>query len=70
MSSGERFLKRKAEYTEIAINRQTLTDIVGSWLYATRMVDDAKNIKEIHIIDGNISENVYLQIHTNGGATN
>lgn len=53
--------------TEININRKTLVDIIGSWLYATRMIDDAQNIKDIRVIDASLVDNIQLLIYTDGG---
>lgn len=58
-------LSKPSEWREISLNRQTLVDILASWLYATRTVDEATSIKNIKIIDGNPSK-VHLQYITEG----
>jgi len=77
MSSGERFLKRKDDFDqtfqEITVNRQTIVDNTAAWLYATRMINDAKNISNIQFSDlfgSSDKEFVTLKVFTNGGATN
>ena len=77
MSSGERFLRKKDDFgqtfQEITVNRQTIVDNTAAWLYATRMINDAKNISNIQFSDlfgASDTELVTLKVFTNGGATN
>ncbi len=68
MSSGNKFLN-PSEIHKVTISRETLVDIVASWLYATRAVDDAKNIKDIQFSDlfgKGDTELVTLKVFTGG----
>lgn len=55
------------KHQEVVINKKNLIDIVSSWLYATRMIDEARHIRDIKFIEGD--DKVHLQIYTNGGET-
>ncbi len=69
MSSGERFLKRKTK--NIEVSKQNITDVLASWLHATRMIDDAKHITDIQFYPHTTNEDLFtLKVITNGGATN
>lgn len=65
-SRSKEKLSKPLEWQEISLNRQTLVDILASWLYATRTVDEATYIKDIQVIDGNLSGKVYLRYITEG----
>ena len=70
MSSGERFLPKKT-YKNVEVSRQTITDVLASWLHATRMIDDAKHITDIQFYPHSTNEDLFtLKVITNGGATN
>lgn len=69
MSSGNKFLT-PIEFKEITMQRQTVVDIVAAWLYATRAIDDAKNIRNIQFSDlfgASDKEFVTLKVYTSGG---
>jgi len=67
MSSGEKFLKRKTnDVKEISIPCSTLAGLVSSWLYATRAIDEAKNISDITFLLKEGSDKVDLRIYIGG----
>lgn len=69
MSSGSKFLNPKS-FQKIKMKRETIVDIVSAWLYATRAVDDAKNISNIQFSDlfgSSDTELVTLKVYTSGG---
>jgi hypothetical protein len=67
MSSGEKFLKRKTAKS-LEISRANLTDVLASWLHATRMIDDAQNITDIKFHPHTVNEDLLtLEVITTGG---
>lgn len=67
MSSGEKFFKR-SKTEKITINRETLVDIIASWLYATRMVDEANNISNIVFLTDPNNDTVNMEIEIKRGS--
>jgi len=66
MSSGEKFFQR-SKTEKITISRETLVDIIASWLYATRMVDEANNIDNIVFLNDANFDSVHLELQIKKG---
>lgn len=67
MSFMESFLKRKntPKVVEMTINRQTIVDQMSSWLYATSVIDDNKDITNIQfgeLFGASTTEHVPMKI--------
>jgi hypothetical protein len=63
MSFGQKALMKKSKPTTVSINRGTIVDQVASFLHATHMIPDRKEITDIKFGDTS-GDQVTLEIFT------